>query len=213
GDGRSLLFPSFRLVLVALVPPAVRPRLRFRFGWFGMVLPRLDLRLVAALLALALLGLSVSIPPLSVLLVALRLGVRLVGDAAAAAPISAFAGFEFELRDALDVDARNLAPDQPDDGVDIFFLMRRGQREGAALAPGAAGPADAVHIVFRMQRDVEVEYMGKADDVEAAGGHVARHQDRHIPAAELVQRLRALGLGHIAVQCRDVHPMALERAE
>src|SRR5262249_59480032 len=119
GDGRSLLFPSFRLVLVALVPPAVRPRLRFRFGWFGMVLPRLDLRLVAALLALALLGLSVSIPPLSVLLVALRLGVRLVAAAAAAAPISAFAGFEFELRGAPDRHYANLAPAHPACGVYI----------------------------------------------------------------------------------------------
>src|SRR5262249_5769590 len=134
GDDGGLVFASFRLALVTPTSAVdLRLRLRFRIGRFGMALPRLGLRLLAR----AFLGLSVSIPPLP-LLVALRLGMRLLAGTTAAAPMSAFAGLEFELRDAVDVDARNLAPDQPDNGVDVFLFMRCRQREGAALAPGAA---------------------------------------------------------------------------
>src|SRR3546814_2118578 len=40
------------------------------------------------------------------------------------------------------------------------------EREGTAVQAGTAGAADAVDIVFRMGRDVEIEHMGQALDVE-----------------------------------------------
>ena len=55
-------------------------------------------------------------------------------------------------------------------------VLGRRQREGAALAPGAAGAADAVDIVLGMDRHVEIEDVLQALDVEAARRDVAAHQ-------------------------------------
>src|SRR5215468_5468004 len=143
----------------------------------------------------------------------LWLGVCRMTRCAAAAPALAVAGLETNLRDALDVDARDFLADQAGDGLDILAVMRRGQREGASLAPGAAGAADAMDVVVGMHGHVEIEDMRETDDVQTAGGHVARDEQRHVAALEALERLRALGLRHVAMQGGDVEAVALQRAE
>src|SRR5262245_12353577 len=95
--------------------------------------------------------------------------VAIPAAALAAAPAASL--LEGKLLHALDLDARDVAADQLDDGFDELAVIGRAQGEGAAFAPGSAGAADAVDIVFGVDRHIEIEHMAHADDVEAAGGN------------------------------------------
>ena len=70
-------------------------------------------------------------------------------------------------------------------------LARAGQRDRDAVATGAAGTADAVDIVLGLARRVEVDHVADAGDVDAARGHVGRHQHADAALAQAVEvRLR-----------------------
>ena len=69
-----------------------------------------------------------------------------------------------------------------------------------AGATGAAGAADAVHIIVGVDRHVKVVDMTDLRDIEAAGGDVGSDEQRDFALAELFERGRARGLIHVAVQ-------------
>ena len=74
--------------------------------------------------------------------------------------------------------------------------------DGDRLArfPGPAGAADPVDIILAALRDVVVDHIIDAGDVDAPGGHVGGHQNAGAPVLEALHHLGALGLLHIAVQ-------------
>jgi hypothetical protein len=74
------------------------------------------------------------------------------------------------------------------------------QRDGQARRAGAAGAADAVHVVLGVEGHVEVEDRRQVGDVQAARGHVGGHQQVDFAALEGGQRLQALVLALVAVQ-------------
>ena len=86
------------------------------------------------------------------------------------------------------------------DAADLVAFGVHGQREGQAVAAGAAGAADAVHIVFGLHRQVEVDGVADALHVDAARGHVGGHQHADLAALQLGQGAGALALVHVAVQ-------------
>ena len=86
------------------------------------------------------------------------------------------------------------------DAADLVALGVRGQRVGQAVAAGAAGAADAVHVVLGLHRQVEVHGVADALHVDATGGHVGGHQDAQLAALQLRQGAGALALVHVAVQ-------------
>ena len=57
-----------------------------------------------------------------------------------------------------------------------------------------------MHVVVRLPWQVEVEHVADVGNVEAARRHVARRQQLDVAGAELVQRLHAALLVHVAVQ-------------
>ena len=67
-------------------------------------------------------------------------------------------------------------PDQLLDIAQERQLVVRAQRDRDAIGAGARGAADAVHVAFRHVRQVEVDDVGDAVDVDAAGGDVGRDQ-------------------------------------
>ena len=71
---------------------------------------------------------------------------------------------------------RDRVADQLLDRLDREPVLRRGDGEGVALQPGAAGAADAVDVVLGVVRHVEIEHVRQAADVQAARRHVAAHQ-------------------------------------
>ena len=101
------------------------------------------------------------------------------------------------------------AQDLLDVAQELAFL-RGAERERLARLAGPAGAADAVDVGLRLVRDVEVDDVGDVVDVEPARRDVAGDQDSHLPAAELVERARALVLRLVAVDGQRGDPVALE---
>ncbi len=106
---------------------------------------------------------------------------------------------------------RDVALDQPRDGGEILAVLAGDQREGATIHAGATGAADAVHIVFRMGRHVEIEHMRQTLDVEATRGHVGSDQDADFALLEFLQRGGARRLVHVAMQGGGIEAMADQR--
>ena len=62
------------------------------------------------------------------------------------------------------------------DVLELLDVLGRDEGQRAPFLAGAAGAADAVHVVVGLPGHVEVEDVADVGDVEAAGGHVARRQ-------------------------------------
>ena len=75
----------------------------------------------------------------------------------------------------------------------------RHQRVRHAAASSAARAADAVDVILVFKRHVVVEHRVHVVDVDAAGGHVGRDEDRQLAAAEARHDGLALFLRDIAV--------------
>ena len=76
-------------------------------------------------------------------------------------------------------------------------LVAEGDRD--ARGAGPRGPPDAVDVGLRLHRQVVVEDVGDAVDVEASRRDVGRDKDRRTPAAEGVEGPGALPLRTVAV--------------
>src|SRR5690606_19598629 len=88
---------------------------------------------------------------------------------------------------------------QPLDVAQVIALVLGAEADRHALAAGARSTADAVDVLLGNVRQLEVNDMADARDVDAARGDVGR--DQHLGAAglELVQRAFALRLALVAV--------------
>ena len=80
-------------------------------------------------------------------------------------------------------------------------ILLRGiaERDRDAGLFGARGAADAVNVVLRHFRQLEIDHVRDVIDVDAAGGDVGRDKDPRTAALEL---LRAHGRGRSATCCR-----------
>ena len=132
-------------------------------------------------------------------------------SAPATAATAAVGGLEGDGFHARHHDARDLRADQLLDRLDQAAFVGRGQGEGMTDLAGAAGTADAMDVVLGRERHVEVEDVAHVDDVEAAGGDVGGHQDLDLALLELLERLHARRLAHVAVQRAGVEALLLER--
>src|ERR1700728_174687 len=82
-----------------------------------------------------------------------------------------------------------------------FGVVRaRDDGDGRAAAAGSTGAADPVHVVVRMNGNVEIVDVAHVGNVEATGGDVGGYKERDLTFAKLLQRGRARGLIHVAVQ-------------
>ena len=102
----------------------------------------------------------------------------------------------------LDGDHRNRLGGVVLDALDHRHVAALGQRDGAARAAGAAGAADAVHVVLGLERQTVVDDVGDGGHVNAARGHVGGHQDAQMARAQTLQHAVAPALRHAAVQRR-----------
>jgi hypothetical protein len=74
------------------------------------------------------------------------------------------------------------------------------ERDGAATAAGAPGPADAMDVILDVVGKIVIEDHLDVVDVDAAGGDVGGDQELEVGFSEFVHDAVALGLAHIAVQ-------------
>ena len=85
------------------------------------------------------------------------------------------------------------------DGAQHAALARGDKQDRLAGTACAAGAADAVHVRLGVVRDVVVEHVRDALDVQAAGRDVGGHEDVQAAVAQLVHGALALLLGNVAV--------------
>ena len=98
---------------------------------------------------------------------------------------------------------RELVSDVPLDGVERVDIVLAGESEGFAFGTDAGGAADAVDVILRILREVVVDDVAHALEVEAAAGEFSR-------LAEGVQGLRhAVPLALSQQDWGDGHPVRL----
>src|SRR5690606_30529240 len=85
------------------------------------------------------------------------------------------------------------------DRAQQVLLARGHEQDRLAAASGAAGAADAVHVGVGVVRNVVVQHMADALDIEAARGDVGRDEDVDATVLELLDKAFALGLYDITV--------------
>ena len=89
------------------------------------------------------------------------------------------------------------------DATDHPGVHPLGERHRQAVAAGAAGAADAVHVVLGLHRQAVVDDVADRRHVDAARGDVGRDQDAQLARAQALQDAVAPPLRHPAVQRRD----------
>ena len=74
-----------------------------------------------------------------------------------------------------------------------------GKGDGQTITAGTTGAADAVHIVFLLHGQAEIEHMADAGHVNAARSHIGCHQNLHPAVAQCLQTAVAQTLAERAV--------------
>ena len=100
----------------------------------------------------------------------------------------------------LDGGARNLMADVALDVGQRDGVFLAAEADGVALGAGARGAADAMHVVFGIVRQVEIEHVAHVGNVQAARGDVGGDQHGDVAVVEIAHHLQALGLRHVAGQ-------------
>ncbi len=76
-----------------------------------------------------------------------------------------------------DCDSRKTPADRPLDIAEISFLIGRNERERLTRRFGPTSSADAMNVVVRRQRYVEIHNVAEGLDVYPACGDVSRNED------------------------------------
>ena len=109
------------------------------------------------------------------------------------------------------VDALEQLPGQHFDGRQHIHLIGTHQGDRLPGIAGTAGTADAVHIVFGDDRQVEVDHQWQVVDVQTTGRHIGGQQYLHFAGLEAVQRTLTGGLGLVAVDAVGVDALLLQQ--
>jgi len=110
----------------------------------------------------------------------------------------------------LGCNGRNGSPKQALDAAQELRLVHRDEGDGLARRTGPAGPADAVDVVLRVPRQLEVNHVRQILDVEAAGGDVGRDEDADVAVLEPVERARPLRLRTVRVDGDRIETRAIQ---
>ncbi len=84
-----------------------------------------------------------------------------------------------------------------------LVLVDADQRHRLARRAGAAGTADAMHVVLGNVGQIVVHHMRQFVDVDAACGDVGGDQHVDLQLLEIFERALALALALVAMQCRS----------
>src|SRR5690625_2913731 len=109
-------------------------------------------------------------------------------------------GGGFELNEQLSADRFDR-----DFLVDVLFDIRQRinvfltrEADGVPAGPGTCRTADAVHVIFRILGQVEIDDVADLGDMQSASRDIGRDENRQFTALELAEQLLALVLRDIA---------------
>src|SRR5450759_3386359 len=108
-------------------------------------------------------------------------------------------------------DAWQSLPNGALDLTELAFLFSRDEGEGFTGHLGARGAADAMDVVIRRQRHVEVDDVAELLDVDTARGDVGRDEHAVRSVLESGERVGALRLRAVAVNARYGNAALLEK--
>ena len=100
---------------------------------------------------------------------------------------------------------------QPLDTLELAALAAVAERDRNARGAGARGAADAMDIALGIRRQLEVDDVGHAVDVDAARGEIGGDQHARLAAAEVLERLLTGVLRLVAVDRLGAHATILQR--
>ena len=60
---------------------------------------------------------------------------------------------------------------------EVRQVRSRNKGNRGARGPGPAGPSNAVDVILRRAREVEIDYMADAGNIKATAGHIGRYQE------------------------------------
>ena len=105
--------------------------------------------------------------------------------------------------ESLVVFSNNTATDKPLERSQRRSILRGHKANGVADRLRATGSSDPMHIVFGMHREVEIDHMRDAIDIDAARCDVRGHEHTNCAALEISERTEALILRSVRMQgCR-----------
>ena len=88
------------------------------------------------------------------------------------------------------------------DGREFLRFFGRDEGDRFTRCIHAAGAADAVNVVLRGARHVEIDHVGHVIDVDPARGDIGRHQHADAARLEVAQRAFTLALAAVTVDRR-----------
>ena len=98
----------------------------------------------------------------------------------------------------------------PLDAAQQVDLVDADQADRLAHRARPAGPADAMDVVLRVPRQLEVDDDREVLDIETACRDIGRHEDPDLAGLEALERPRPFRLRAIAVDRDRVEPLAVE---
>ena len=100
---------------------------------------------------------------------------------------------------------------EPLDRIEIFLIAGRADHHRLAFASGTSGAANAVHVILRVARYIEIEHMADRRHIKPARGHVGGDQKAQLAISKGVQGAGALRLIKIAVDRGGVIAVFIQR--
>src|SRR2546423_2901700 len=131
-----------------------------------------------------------------------------MGPAATDGALATVARFGFEqrrveIRKVFELQPRNLLPHETFDRLEGRQLFAVHQRERVADILGAPSPADSMDVIFRMLRDIVIDHVTDAGNVDASRRDIGRDHDLVFAALETFERLDSLALRSVRMHHGD----------
>ena len=96
------------------------------------------------------------------------------------------------------------------DVINFALVTELSQSDGQAITASTTGTANAVGVILRLHRQAKVEHVCHGGHVNAASGHVGRHQKLHLTLTQSHQAAVTQALAQCAVQCHSREAFLLQ---
>src|SRR5688500_13353064 len=114
--------------------------------------------------------------------------------------------------EAFELSARDAAAEKALEPPQMILIIPRHKADRIADRLRPAGAADAMHVLLRLRREVVVDAVRDAIDINAARCDVRGDQHSNLTRLESLQRSQALALCAIGMQCGGAQSRILQFA-
>ena len=87
--------------------------------------------------------------------------------------------------------------------MSLLFRRDKSDRQSLAIST-TSGTTNTMDVIFRIMRNVKIDYQTNIININTTGNHVCRYQDINVPILELLHHLLTLCLLEIRVHRGDI---------